>query len=753
MKNRVAGVQPAQDLAGVRTWVEKGNQDGSQKDKSAPEKSRPDYADGKPQRDRVLPLPSGHPKGRDEERAGPPVMNTPSDSSGASTSYSKAMNPNAIPNQPQGKPLHQRPRSSGVPGDEYGHPFIDQSTSTGLKRRVASDEIIEELEDGYYDLDDEGNLVVAEISVRPPRRRQRKQQGDLEHKYRRRRQRAYRRNRGKRKMQRKRYYRRNKNRIKRYMKRYRKSPQLFKRLEGGGVSTTRQRNQKSRKASLIERLADRFMETLSSEELDIISEELLAIPSKGPGSRSRPKQKKLRRRNKMRGDRNRLRRERRKYYRRNKVKEKRRSKMWRKKYRSRLKSMRRRASIGGNMKALVGKLFPHVMEAFPSIKELTIIKIFLSLMNQRDLDSYDVKPIENDEGETFGVSSSIGLFSEVRKLRWDRAVAAHFRGSKKDIDTVAGMLAAAQIFNKKVAPNSKDWDKLGENLFELYFNSLKTDELHDLVGEPSYYVEEAIDPETQKVDYTKDDLEVTITESMTVGGFSLSFNVKIEAYYPNLSVNTDEDKVKGIRRLNEYQRNRGLLASRVASKAVSMKTARFYQTKNAQELFRVGFPSVAERVSRTDIEYVMSTIGASAKIKVKAPKPRSSEGHSVIAGISFKKAAKDVASEYSKVPEELVLQDFMTLTDRLDKDDIQELFTVMVAAQNGGGYNMDSLLIVGNDDIEVPLERSSPYKGEDGFNTVWGTPVGIGGAKRDNMSLTKSNIVIRGWVSYEYTGD
>ena len=208
-----------------------------------------------------------------------------------------------------------------------------------------------------------------------------------------------------------------------------------------------------------------------------------------------------------------------------------------------------------------------------------------------------------------------------------------------------------------------------------------------------------------------------------------------------------------MRRLNQYQRNRGLLASRVASKAVSMKTARFFKTDHAQELFRIGFPSVAERVSRTDIEYVMGTIGASAKIKVKAPKPRSGEGYSVIAGISFKKAADWVASEYRNIPEELVLQDFMTLTDRLDKDDIQELFTVMVAAENGGGYNMDYLLIVGNDEIEVPLERSSPDKGEDGFRTVWDTPVGIGGRKRNNMRLTKSSIVIRGWVSYEYTGD
>ena len=102
-----------QDLAGVKTWVDKTRQDQVQNDTSSPEPSRSDYQDGKPQRDRVLPLPSGHPKGRDEQRVGPPVSNTPSDSSGASLNYSMRVNPNAIPNQPDGKPLHQRPRSSG----------------------------------------------------------------------------------------------------------------------------------------------------------------------------------------------------------------------------------------------------------------------------------------------------------------------------------------------------------------------------------------------------------------------------------------------------------------------------------------------------------------------------------------------------------------------------------------------------------------------------------------------------------------
>ena len=36
--------QPLQDLAGVKTWVQKTRQDGVQDDTSAPDKSREDYA-------------------------------------------------------------------------------------------------------------------------------------------------------------------------------------------------------------------------------------------------------------------------------------------------------------------------------------------------------------------------------------------------------------------------------------------------------------------------------------------------------------------------------------------------------------------------------------------------------------------------------------------------------------------------------------------------------------------------------------
>jgi len=142
-----AGSQPAQDLAGVKTWVTKTRQDQINNDTN-PEKTRADYEDGKPQRDRVLPLPSGHPEGRTEDRAAPKGFNTVPDSSGQGGQNRPPKDPSALKDQPEGKALHERPRSSAVPGENYGHPYIDQSTSTGLKRRIVGNTEFWDVEDG-----------------------------------------------------------------------------------------------------------------------------------------------------------------------------------------------------------------------------------------------------------------------------------------------------------------------------------------------------------------------------------------------------------------------------------------------------------------------------------------------------------------------------------------------------------------------------------------------------------------------------
>jgi hypothetical protein len=151
-----AGSQPAQDLAGVKTWVTKTRQDQINNDTN-PEKTREDYEDGKPQRDRVLPLPSGHPEGRTEERAAPKGFNTVPDSSGQGGQNRPPKDPSALKDQPEGKALHERPRSSAVPGEDYGHPYIDQSTSTGLKRRIVGNTEFWDVQDGE---------VVAGLSKR-----------------------------------------------------------------------------------------------------------------------------------------------------------------------------------------------------------------------------------------------------------------------------------------------------------------------------------------------------------------------------------------------------------------------------------------------------------------------------------------------------------------------------------------------------------------------------------------------------------
>jgi len=365
--------QIIQDLAGVQTWVSKNRQDQLQDDKSAPEPSRSDYQDGKPQRDRVLPLPSGHPKGRDEVRAGPPVSNTPSDSSGSSLNHNTPRNPNAIPNQPDGKPLHQRPRSSGIPGDQYGHPYIDSKNTTGLSRRTfktALEMDLSEEDDNDYFLEDGGEFSSREgigrarINFRRPKTRQRKWKGVLRREYKVERKRTLRQNLSKKKQTRKRYYERNKHLILRYQKRRRENPRQHKRFEGG-PSTKSQKNKRSKKAMYREAirnvLAEMYRSTPAlvqnvdianrfSEEIE--SSEIMAKPryKSGPGSRSTKKQQKARyKRKKLRSSNyTKLRRARKKYYRKNKAKIKRKVKTWRRKHKTRLKRykpMGKRASM------------------------------------------------------------------------------------------------------------------------------------------------------------------------------------------------------------------------------------------------------------------------------------------------------------------------------------------------------------------------------------------------------------------------
>ena len=245
----------------LKTWVDKNRQDQINNDTSSPDKSREDYEDGNPQRDRVLPLPSGHPEGRDEQRVGPGQINSPPDSSGQGGANRPKKDPSALNDHPDGKALHERPRSSGMPGDEYGHPYIDQSTSTGLKRRVMAssekisyvgeDDFYAEEEDFYWDIED-GVMVknaLFRYNFRPPRgnKRQRSQKGQAKRKSlktKRKYRVKYRRN----LIKQKRLYKRKKHNptYKKYKKNYAKNPQKYKRRPGG-VSTVKQKSQRAEK--------------------------------------------------------------------------------------------------------------------------------------------------------------------------------------------------------------------------------------------------------------------------------------------------------------------------------------------------------------------------------------------------------------------------------------------------------------------------------------------------------------------------
>jgi len=253
--DRYAYRAPAQDLAGVKTWVEKERAKGT-----APEKGREQYEDGKPQRDRVLPLPSGHPKGRDVEKYAPGAMNTPSDSQDSplkpSHSYAKS-------NKPMGKPLHESPRTTGVPGEQYGHPYIDMGTIVNQRRTMTASE---------------DDIVMGDINFRTHPQytdRQRNQQGEAKRYYKR----WYRENKRNVKRRMRKYNRENRVDIKRYNKKRNDKPEKHTRIKPFGVRSMKERN----KEAMAIRVASMYIE---------------ARPKTGPGSHSGPG---VKRRKPMRG--------------------------------------------------------------------------------------------------------------------------------------------------------------------------------------------------------------------------------------------------------------------------------------------------------------------------------------------------------------------------------------------------------------------------------------------------------------------
>ena len=260
-----AGSQPAQDLTGVKTWVTKTRQDQIVNDTN-PEKTREDYEDGKPQRDRVLPLPSGHPEGRTEERSAPKGFNTVPDSGGQGGQNRPPKDPSALKDHPNGKALHERPRSSAVPGEDYGHPYIDQSTSTGLKRRSKMLRTMPVHIGEIWDIDEEANLVKISgpRSLLPQENRQKKMKGEVRREYDKKRRRTPKSQKQKESLAAKKRYRRNPQRAIRYQQLRRKRPVPYRRLELGGPRTLAQKKTERKRKENVKKGNQMFKAEISS---------------------------------------------------------------------------------------------------------------------------------------------------------------------------------------------------------------------------------------------------------------------------------------------------------------------------------------------------------------------------------------------------------------------------------------------------------------------------------------------------------
>lgn len=199
VRSKSAYSQPAGDLAGVQTFVNENNHKNLTPNTSKPSKdnwrTRPDAPEHKEQ---ALPVPPDHRPTRDKrklDKPNQPAFNTPP----------------ASGSQPEGKPLHQRTRTLGKPGEEYGTPYIDQGTVLNQRRTMTS---------GY-----------APGVPTTPVRRQKKQVGKAKTYYRR----YYSKNKGRILSKAKRNYRELKNdsRFELWRQQTRKRPEKFRRKPGG----------------------------------------------------------------------------------------------------------------------------------------------------------------------------------------------------------------------------------------------------------------------------------------------------------------------------------------------------------------------------------------------------------------------------------------------------------------------------------------------------------------------------------------
>lgn len=222
------------EIFGIKTYVDESSQKGidnlnagamsalpnGENPNDSPYRSSPAHTR---RRERALPLPTGHPEGRDKKSLpAPGAFLMPSDSSNNGD-----------------KPVHQRARTQPKEGELYGHPYINQGTLLNQRRTMTASEesILENVLNRY--------ASEIEAGIYPTfKERQRPQMGRAKTYD----QRYYRRHKAKKKRRAKMRHRRNKVRgiYKLDRKRRNDKPERYERRKAMGYRTIAERSKASR---------------------------------------------------------------------------------------------------------------------------------------------------------------------------------------------------------------------------------------------------------------------------------------------------------------------------------------------------------------------------------------------------------------------------------------------------------------------------------------------------------------------------
>jgi len=230
---RLAYRPPASELPGAQTYVNQTNKenlppntDKSPQDNYDSRQKGPSAPENKQQ---ALPITPKHKKKRDQR---PPISDT--GGGGGSTTRPQFNVPPHSDDAEGGRPIHkEKVRTKSQPGEDYGHPHMDQGYRLHQRRPGVVATEAEDVEAGYQD----GKFPVQ---------RQRKQRGQAKKYYRIKDKKPDRKLPKRRKSRIKWKTERRKGTTKRYKRNSRKFPRRFVRFRGGGVATNAERAQKWR---------------------------------------------------------------------------------------------------------------------------------------------------------------------------------------------------------------------------------------------------------------------------------------------------------------------------------------------------------------------------------------------------------------------------------------------------------------------------------------------------------------------------